>query len=118
MGEIAEYLESLPDEASQEAIRHVYEVARAEVPEATEGRSYGMAALIHRGKPLIAATASKNHLSIHPFSPASVEAVAADLDGFSLSKGTIRFTPGSPVPDAILARLVAHRRDEIEGSRR
>jgi uncharacterized protein YdhG (YjbR/CyaY superfamily) len=53
------------------------------------------------------------HLSVFPFSPAVVEAVAADLEGFSLSKGTIRFTVDRPIPDGVLERVVRLRRAEL-----
>ena len=66
------------------------------------------------GRPLLGITAAAKHLSVFPFSPAVVEAVAADLDGFSLSKGTIRFTPERPVPDEVLERIVALRVAELE----
>jgi uncharacterized protein YdhG (YjbR/CyaY superfamily) len=45
-----------------------------------------------------------------------VTAVAGDLAGFSLSKGTIRFTPERPVPDPVIERIVGLRLAEITGS--
>lgn len=54
-------------------------------------------------------------MSLHPFSPAVVAAVADDLAGFSLSKGTIRFTPDTPVPEAVIDRMVRLRLTEIIG---
>ena len=50
------------------------------------------------------------------FSPAVVAVVADDLGGFSLSKGTIRFTPETPVPQPVIERLVRLRLAEIAGS--
>jgi uncharacterized protein YdhG (YjbR/CyaY superfamily) len=50
---------------------------------------------------------------LFPFSPAAVEAVADRLEGFDLSKGTIRFSPDNPVPDDVLADLVRARQREI-----
>ncbi|MEV7132564.1 hypothetical protein AB0N24_06700 [Arthrobacter sp. NPDC093128] len=41
------------------------------------------------------------------------DAVASQLDGYSLSKGTIRFTPDHPVPDDVLEEIVRLRRAEI-----
>lgn len=96
------------------ALTRILEVARSVAPEATEGKSYGMNALRYAGKPLIGLTASIGHLSLHPFSPAVVAAVADDLPGLSKSKGTIRFTPESPVPDAVVERIVRLRKDEID----
>ena len=116
MSEVADYLASIEDAQARTAIEHVYEVARRQVPGATEGRSYGLAALRYRGRPLVAATVAKDHLSVFPFSPPVVEAVAGDLDGFDLSKGTIRFTIDSAIPDAVLERIVGLRRDEIDAA--
>jgi uncharacterized protein YdhG (YjbR/CyaY superfamily) len=59
--------------------------------------------------------ASKNHLSVFPFSPEAVDAARAELAGFQLSKGTVRFTPDKPIPDAALEQLLRHRLREIEG---
>lgn len=113
MGEVADYLAGL-DEGERQALEHVYEVARAAVPDTTEGQSYGMAALIYRGKGLFSARAAKRHLSVFPFSSTVVAAVAADLEGFDLSKGTVRFTVDRAVPDEVLTRLVELRRAEID----
>ena len=52
-------------------------------------------------------------LSIFPFSPAVIDAVAGWLEGYSLSKGTIRFTPDHPVPDDVVEEIVRLRRAEI-----
>lgn len=45
--------------------------------------------------------------------PAVVDAVAGRLEGYSLSKGTIRFTPKHPLPDVVLEDIVRLRRAEI-----
>ncbi len=116
MGAVTDYLAGVKDDARRAALEHVVAVARAIVPDAEEGMSYGMPALRHRGKPLIAVIAAKQHLSLFPFSSAVVTAVAPLLDGFSLSKGTIRFAPDHPVPDAVLHRVVELRRAEIEAT--
>jgi uncharacterized protein YdhG (YjbR/CyaY superfamily) len=47
--------------------------------------------------------------------PAAIDAVRAHLEGFSLSKGTIRFTPDHPVPDDVLEQVVQVRLAEITG---
>ncbi|MFD1053268.1 iron chaperone [Terrabacter terrigena] len=112
MGTIGDYLAGLePDQRS--ALQHVVDVARRVVPEAEEGTSYGMPALRLEGRPLVGIAAAAKHLSVFPFSPAVVDAVATDLDGFSLSKGTIRFSVDRPVPDAVLERIVALRLAEL-----
>ena len=113
MGTIGDYLVGLaPDQRA--ALQHVVDVAVRLVPDADEGTSYGMPALRLDGRPLLGITAAAQHLSVFPFSPAVVEAVAPDLDGFSLSKGTIRFTAERPVPDHVLERVVELRRAELD----
>ena len=72
-----------------------------------------MPALKLDGKPLIGVAAAARHLSIFPFSPKVVDAVAPRLEGFSLSKGTVRFTPDHPVPDEVVEEMVRLRLAEI-----
>ncbi|WP_374970296.1 iron chaperone [Terrabacter sp. BE26] len=117
MGTIGDYLAGLPAE-QREALQHVVDVAARVAPDAVEGTSYGMPALRLDRHPLIGVRAAAGHLSVYPFSPAVVEAVAADLDGFSTSKGTIRFAPGHLLPDEVVERLVRLRRAEVEGDER
>jgi uncharacterized protein YdhG (YjbR/CyaY superfamily) len=115
MGEIDDYLARL-QEPERGALQRVRDIARRVAPDASQGKSYGMPALSIAGKPLLGFTVSKNHLSLHPFSPDVVAAVADDLAGFSLSKGTIRFTSETPVPEQVLRRVVRLRLAEITGS--
>lgn len=112
MGAVDEAL-AATDEPDRGCLQHVMEIARSVAPDATEGMSYGMPALKVDGKPLLAAVAAAKHLSIFPFSSAVVEAVAGRLEGYSLAKGTIRFTAGRPVPDDVLVDIVRLRLAEI-----
>jgi uncharacterized protein YdhG (YjbR/CyaY superfamily) len=113
MGTIGDYLAGLaPDQRA--ALQRVVDVAMRVAPEAEEGTSYGIPALRLDGRPLIGVTASARHLSLFPFSPAVVEAVTPELDGFWLSKGTIRFTPDHALPEDVVERVVRLRRAELE----
>lgn len=58
MGEVGEYLSTV-DGADRAALERVYAIAREIVPEAEEGTSYAMAALLYRGKGLIATVRAK-----------------------------------------------------------
>lgn len=115
MGELTDYLAGL-DGAERAALEHVCDVARRAVPGLTEGRSYGIPALIHQRSPLVGVRAAAKHLSLFPYSSAVVSGVADDLAGFSLSKGTIRFTVDQPIPDEVLAKVIALRRAQIDGT--
>ena len=115
MAELSDYLAELPSE-QRAAFARVRDLALAEVPEAVEGTSYGMAALIYRGRPLLGFRAATDHLSVFPFSPAVVDAVADRLTGFRLSKGTVRFAADTPLPDDVARDLARLRRREIDGT--
>ncbi len=112
MGTVDDALAELP-EPGRTCLQHIVAVARSVAPEATDGVSYGMPALKLDGKPLVGVVSAAKHLSIFPFSPAVVEAVAGSLGGYSLSKGTIRFTAEQPLPDAVVEEIVRRRMAEI-----
>ncbi|HQZ00786.1 MAG TPA: DUF1801 domain-containing protein [Propionicimonas sp.] len=114
MGEFSDLI-ATSEGATRDALQRILDLALTEVPDAVEDLSYGTPALRYRGKPLVGVRVSAKHLSVFPFSPEVVAAVADDLSGYSLSKGTIRFTADRPLPDAVITRLVALRRTEIDG---
>jgi uncharacterized protein YdhG (YjbR/CyaY superfamily) len=115
MPRVDDYLGSL-EAPTRAAFEHVRDLAMDLAPEAEQGKSYGMAALKYREKPLLAFQAAKNHLAIYPFSPAVIDSVRDRLTGFELSKGTIRFTAATPLPDDVVRDIVRRRMDEIAGT--
>ena len=117
MGEVTDYIASVGEPASA-TLERLRARTVALVPDAEEGRSYGMAALRYRGRPLISVVAAKHGYSLFPFSSEIVERAVAELPGFDHSKGGIRFTDDRPIPDAVYDRIVLDRRDEIDSSRR
>src|SRR3712207_4135319 len=114
MATLDDYLDGL-DEPVRRALAHVRDVALEVVSDAEQGTSYGMAALKHRGKPLLGFLAGKQHLSVFPFSAKVVEAVRERLPEFELSKGTIRFGAGHRPPDDVVREVVRLRAREIDG---
>jgi uncharacterized protein YdhG (YjbR/CyaY superfamily) len=112
VGTIDEYLAGLTPE-DRVVIEHVYEIARGVEPDAEQGKGYGMPALTWRGKPLLAVMRTKKHIGLYPFSSEAITAAGAQLEGFDAAKGTIRFQPSQPIPDAAVRALVTFRRDQI-----
>jgi uncharacterized protein YdhG (YjbR/CyaY superfamily) len=110
---VSDYLETVDDER-RPALEHVVDVAMRLVPDAVEGRSYGMPALLLDDRPVIGVVAAAKHLSLFPFSADVVAAVAVDLPGHALSKGTIRFSPERPVPDEVIEKIVRLRLAELQ----
>jgi uncharacterized protein YdhG (YjbR/CyaY superfamily) len=117
VGDVDEYFTSV-DASSRAVFEHIRRLVLTVAPDAEQATSYGMAALRCRGKPLIGFRAASQHLSIFPFSPAVVASVRDRLQGFELSKGTIRFTVGNPLPDDVVLDVVRLRLGEIGGQSR
>ena len=117
MGTVTDYLAGVEDPSRRAELSRLVDIARRIVPDAEEGMGYGMPALRHRGKPLFAVVAAAKHLSLFPFSGSIVESLADELDGYSVSKGTIRFDVERPLPEDVVERIVRMRVDEIEGRR-
>lgn len=118
MGTVDEYLGSL-DPGDRTVVSHVFDVVRGMLPEVEQGTSYGMPALLWRGKALIAVMRTKKHIGVYPFSGRVPGIVAAGLTGsdreaFEFDKGTIRFQPERPLPDETIRAVVAARVAEIE----
>jgi uncharacterized protein YdhG (YjbR/CyaY superfamily) len=112
MGVIDDYLEDLGD-SQRAALERIRRIVLDRVPDAEEGRSYGMPAFRYKRKPLLGFAALKDHLSLFPFSPQVVAAVRGRLAGYDLSKGTIRFTEAKPIPEDVIWEILDLRLEEI-----
>jgi uncharacterized protein YdhG (YjbR/CyaY superfamily) len=108
VSEIDDYLANLTED-QRAALERVRAIVAHAAPDAEEGKSYGMPAFRHGGRPLLGFQAAKHHLSVHPFSPEVIDQVRDRLEGFDVSKGTIRFTPEHPLPEDVIHELVALR---------
>ena len=104
------------DGETRTALQDVLDRSLAIVPDAIEDLSYGTPALRYRGRPLIGVRVSAKHLSLFPFSPDVVAAVAPQLGGYSLAKGTVRFSGEQPLPADVLDRIIQLRMAEIDAA--
>jgi len=111
--DIDEYIALAPEEA-RATLEKLRRTIRAAAPTATEAISYQMPTFKYHGKPLIAFAAWKAHCSLYPMSYAVIDAHRSDLTGYPTAKGTIRFTPGRPLPVALVKKLVKARIAEHE----
>ncbi|SFR69739.1 Uncharacterized conserved protein YdhG, YjbR/CyaY-like superfamily, DUF1801 family [Agromyces sp. CF514] len=96
------------------ALERVYAIARESTPDLTEGESYGMPALLYRGKGFVAALESKVHLGLYPFSGKVLPAISDRLDGFDWSQGALKFSANHEIPDDLLRLIFETRREEID----
>ena len=115
MSEIDDYIGTLDDQA-REIVAAYYASARRVVPEASDGKSYGMAALRYRNRPLVSVVATKRGFSLFPFSTDVVERARPLLSDMESTKGGFQFTAQSAVPMDVFDRIVLDRRDEIDAA--
>lgn len=97
------YLKPLePDKRA--ALQKLRTIIRAAVPRGEECISYGLPCLRLDGRMLLHYGAAANHCSFYP--GAIVREFEAELEGFGVSKGTIRFTPERPLPAMLVRKIV------------
>lgn len=106
------YLARLPDE-KRAALERLRKQILAAAPKATQTISYGIPTFVHAGN-LVHMAAFKAHCSFFPGSGGVTMALASDLEGYKMAKGTIQFTPGKPIPAALVKRIVRMRVAENE----
>lgn len=97
------YLEGVPPD-QRAALQALRETVLAVAPDAVECISYGMPAFRVKGKVICYFAAARGWCAFYP--GGLVDQFAAELEGFSTSKGTIRFQPDRPIPDPLLRRII------------
>lgn len=108
------YLIDVPPD-HRRALERVRAFVQKLYPAAMESEYYGLPAFTLDGKAFIAFRSTKHHCALHPLSGSVVEALADRLAAFDTSKGTIRFTPAKPLPDALLKAVLKRRAMELSG---
>ena len=103
-------------EGPRAALEKVRAAVRAAAPDATEKIAYGMPTFRHGKRPLVGVAAFKDHCSFFPMSLEAMATHAKDLEPYDTTgtKGTIRFSPGKPLPASLIKKIVKTRIREIE----
>jgi uncharacterized protein YdhG (YjbR/CyaY superfamily) len=99
--------------AAQMALERVRRAIAKAVPDAEECISYSIPAFRYHGRVLLYFAGWKEHYSIYPASDAMIAAFEGKLDEYRVSKGTLRFPLGKPVPAALIGRIAKYRAEEM-----
>jgi uncharacterized protein YdhG (YjbR/CyaY superfamily) len=101
---IDDYLAGLSAD-QREALQALRRTIRAVAPAAEECISYGIPAFKLDGM-LVGFAAHANHCALYAWNATTIADFADELRAFDTSKGTIRFTPDKPLPEALVRHLV------------
>jgi uncharacterized protein YdhG (YjbR/CyaY superfamily) len=104
---VDDYLASVPEPA-RSTLEKVRAAIRSVVPPGTvEVISYGVPAFKHK-RVLVWYAAFSDHCSLLP-TASVIEAFRSDLKSYSISKGTIHFPTGKPLPGTLVKKMVKLR---------
>jgi uncharacterized protein YdhG (YjbR/CyaY superfamily) len=106
--EIDAYLDQL-DEPKRSTLEQLRRSILDALPEAEQGISYGLPAFRVQGKVVAGFGAFANHLSYLPHSGSVFPELADDLAPYATSAGALRFSVDTPLPRALVAKLVRVR---------
>ena len=110
---IDEYLARVSPE-QRVALERLRKTIRAAAPKAEECITYGIAAFQQQGM-LVGFGATRSHCAFYLMSASTLDEFSDDVEGYDISKGTIRFQPDQPLPSALVRKLVKARIAENEG---
>ena len=111
--EVDAYIATLPPD-QRDALSTLRARLQALLPDHLDVMSYAMPGLRQpgpKGKMVVGYAAFAKHLGLYPHSGNVIPLI--DCTPFKTSKSGVLFTPDQPLPDALLARIIATRQAEI-----
>ncbi len=112
---VDEYIKAAP-EPQQSTLRQVRATLAKLLPDAEEGLSYGVPAFRVGGTPVAGYAYFKGHCGFYPHSESVLPQVDPELlAGYKTAKGTVRFPIDEPLPEELVAQIVAIRIRELGG---
>jgi uncharacterized protein YdhG (YjbR/CyaY superfamily) len=111
---VDEYLTGIPEPA-RSTLKRIRAVIRSVVPaETTEVISYGIPTFKYK-RGSVAFAAFSNHCSLFPLGSSVLDSLKDELKEFRVSKGTLHFPLGKPLPTALVKKIVMARVAQNEG---
>jgi uncharacterized protein YdhG (YjbR/CyaY superfamily) len=104
-----DYLAAVTED-NRAALQKLRKAIKRAAPKAEECISYQLPAFRLNGRFLVAYGAATNHCAFYPGS--TIKALKNELKGYDTSKGTIRFPASTPLPAALVCKLVRLRIEE------
>jgi uncharacterized protein YdhG (YjbR/CyaY superfamily) len=108
MSQIDDYLATIRGDR-RAALAALRKTIRAIVPEAEECISYKIPAFRLDGRIVAGFCATSKGCSYFPFSGTTLRTLAADLEGYDKTKGSLHFPPDEPLPAALVRKLIKAR---------
>ena len=109
------YLAALPED-QRRALTALRATLADLLPDCTEVMSYAMPGFRQpgpRGRMVVGFAAFRHHLGLYPHSGTILPHLATETAGWKTSKSGILFTPATPLPRALLQRILSLRLQEI-----
>ena len=111
---VDDYIAGAPKD-KRAALMKLRKTIKAAAPKATESLSYGIVGYKQNRKRLVYFGYWKAHYALYGISNSFIDAHAAELKAYDLSrKGTIRFPADKPLPDRLVTKIVKARIAEVE----
>lgn len=105
---VDDYIAAQP-KAVRPKLERVRAAIRSAVPEAVEGIGYRMPGYKLHGKPMLYFAGFKEHYSLFAASGTFFAALADELSGYEVRKGTVHFPLTKPVPVKLISRIAKLR---------
>lgn len=112
---IDEYLAQQPAE-TQATLQKIREAIHAAAPDIEEVLSYQIPTFKYNGA-LVSFGVAKDHISFYVMSTPAMEALKDDLKDYKVSGTSIHFTANTPLPAALIKKIVKTRVEEKDAKK-
>lgn len=109
---VDDYINEQPADIAT-TLKKLRKIIRAAAPKATETISYQVPVFKHIYM-LVGLGLNKNYCSLYVMSPTLVRSLKTELQGVKVSGSTLHFSPGQPLPEALIRKIVKARVMENE----